>query len=471
MLRRPKLWLFGWCVLVVALVIVPPIVIQSSSIKEESKFGSFVKNAIRGFEQHVVAEGNDDASSTKEGIRIFDGDGASSVVALNFLISSSHPLSSSSTSKPPPPHSFQMLWEEEDSKTTKRTTNREKQQQRREDFQRYFPPSTAFTTSDETFTFTIYENDDETSLFLTTDGGRDEDDQTRHVSVRSLQQQQQRQSSTSPCTIEPWSSAVPINFDPQGLVGINTIEIVFDTVSIDSQPFVMSPNNLAGCTDPPGSSPTRYYTFTLTQPTVIGITTCSPNTEFDTLLTLFRQSRLDDEGCNIQCLGQNDDHDIGNGPLICQPSKDHSFIITPSLPPDIYFIAVSGRPGGTDDDEETFGSFELILQALEDLNPPPGEAPPPPPVDSSCVLDGAIEIPYDPQGVLAIGSTIGGIPLLPDIKDCSENVGSPTIWYKFTTSVDTTLVLTTYVSTLRFGCLLCAGFLDDGFQRQRHILL
>ena len=173
------------------------------------------------------------------------------------------------------------------------------------------------------------------------------------------------------------------------------------------------------------------------QATTFQITTCSPTTNFDTTLAIFRD--IGGDGCTLSCVKGNDDFPFdsaGDGGLCpIEHSASHSsFQFTSNDFSDIFYIAVSGFGTAT-------GSFELIIRTFLSF------------VDTPCPLASAISIAL-PSSINATttisGSTFGSTSTLPvggnDFDNlCPDinNVGSPTAWYQFTTDIFAKIQLTT----------------------------
>ena len=81
---------------------------------------------------------------------------------------------------------------------------------------------------------------------------------------------------------------------------------------------------------------------------------CSENTAFDTVLTVYRD--ISQVACSVACEDSNDDHGFENSAEVC--SSFHSIVIIETLPStNTYYVAVSGY-------DNAAGDFQLLLAEI-----------------------------------------------------------------------------------------------------------
>eukprot|EP00339_Tiarina_fusa_P025384 CAMPEP_0117043984 /NCGR_PEP_ID=MMETSP0472-20121206/30526_1 /TAXON_ID=693140 ORGANISM="Tiarina fusus, Strain LIS" /NCGR_SAMPLE_ID=MMETSP0472 /ASSEMBLY_ACC=CAM_ASM_000603 /LENGTH=1236 /DNA_ID=CAMNT_0004755623 /DNA_START=47 /DNA_END=3759 /DNA_ORIENTATION=+ len=246
----------------------------------------------------------------------------------------------------------------------------------------------------------------------------------------------------------PLTSAIPINLDA-------------GSVSITGSTSGATSNlpDVPDCSSNTGS-PTVWYQFTTAVDGTIFVSTCGST--FDTVITLFR-SPPGGDCSNAFCLGANDDH--GTTLPECSDSTLHSYIGVVSSPPaDTFYVAVSGF--------SQFDSGQFVLDVSVDSTstasptatsiPTATPTSPTPPVptasnsptstfttaptgtpDDGCPFRRATFLQYDAAGLVVSGSTLGAASNLPELGDCSVNLGAPTVWYKFQTVDTASIVITT----------------------------
>jgi hypothetical protein len=129
-----------------------------------------------------------------------------------------------------------------------------------------------------------------------------------------------------------------------------------------------APSNLPGTCAAGNRSPTVWYKFSTDFEGIIVVSTCSEDTTFDSVVTVFRAGP--EGGCNAFCVGTNDDHGLTDIEM-CAPSERHSAMGFESEPPiDTYYIAVSGF------DTTQYGQFELLVIPIPPDNPTNPTLPP-----------------------------------------------------------------------------------------------
>ena len=86
------------------------------------------------------------------------------------------------------------------------------------------------------------------------------------------------------------------------------------------------------------NSPTKWFLLQSSVDSTIGITTCSEDTEFDTVVTVFQAGS--EGGCSVSCINYNDDHASNLGQ--CDGDPFHSLTTVSVTSGENYYIAVTG---------------------------------------------------------------------------------------------------------------------------------
>ena len=185
-----------------------------------------------------------------------------------------------------------------------------------------------------------------------------------------------------------------------------------------------------------------WYTFTGSGTNLYEITTCSPNTNFDTELSVYTGS------CgSFNCVDGNDDD------VFCSLNQTFSTLrVNPALNTE-YFVYVSGN-------QTEFGDFEIQINELD--------------VPDNNLCQDAENIILV-QGIGTASGALGNATDLGAPQSCNssvDNTGSGGVWYTFTSSDDTQYLVTTCNSSTDFdteislytgscGSLVCVDSNDD----------
>ena len=166
---------------------------------------------------------------------------------------------------------------------------------------------------------------------------------------------------TDECEINlcPAAQAQSVAFNPEGtlILGDTTGAPISLPVFDASNPWFDITSPCAGRTGD-GGAPTLWYELDYTfnsASSSITATTCSANTEFDTVVTIFRATS-ENAGCGYECVASNDDHGLAQdfADRLCDTAFQ-SFVVWDAMPGEVYYVVVSGF------DETRFGKFDLAI--------------------------------------------------------------------------------------------------------------
>ena len=209
-------------------------------------------------------------------------------------------------------------------------------------------------------------------------------------------------------------------------------KIVGSTVGI-APSLLPSDGSVDDCSisiEPRDGSGTLWYLLITDVDSPIAITTCSPITNFDTVINVYEANDDSGTGCNPTCLTSNDNDP---GVLVCDEaiSNTKSYATILSSPPvSTYYIAVSGF----DDRDE--GIFELTIFTFDDDE-----------TDNECPYGYAapiVDFDVSAGPIKITGSTVDGPTNLPNAPGCDNtNYGSTVAWYSFELREETSLSFST----------------------------